>query len=167
VDSYEFFKIKSKPIAPFVISRLAHLEIALKLGTRSPFNDELKNKFLENNVDPKLYIKMFQEAFLIALSKLKKHIDYHPALPLFKAIQCFDPRYIRTHCNGINSYSEIEEFKRPEKKIVEEWEIYCSLKEEFENDELDLDNYWTNKTEMLPNLSKLALDYIWLPVSGL
>ena len=44
--------------------------------------------------------------------------------------------------------------------------IYCSLKEELEDDELDLNIYWENKIRSLPNLSKLALEYIWLPVSG-
>ncbi|GBC02652.1 hypothetical protein RclHR1_04730013 [Rhizophagus clarus] len=168
VDDYEYFRIKNKPIAPFVARRLARLEATLQYGcTHSPFNDELKIKFSASNIDPKLYIMIFQEAFQIALIKLKKHIDNHPTLPVFNAIQCFDPCYIRTHCNSIDSYSEIEEFRKPEKNIVKEWEIYCNLEEEFGNEELDLDNYWKNKAETLPYLSKLALDYIWLPVSGL
>jgi hypothetical protein len=40
------------------------------------------------------------------------------------------------------------------------------LEEEFENDEFDLNIYWKSKINSLPNLSKLALEYIWLPVSG-
>ncbi|EXX63193.1 CGG triplet repeat-binding protein 1 [Rhizophagus irregularis DAOM 181602=DAOM 197198] len=167
VDGYEYFKIKNKPIAPFVIRCLAYLEATLQLGSTYSVSDELKVKFIENNVEPKPYTKMFHEAFQIASNTLKGQIDNHLALPMFNAVQCFDPRFIRTHCYNINSYSEIEEFKNPENNILEEWEVYCSLEEEFGNDELDLDNYWKNKTEMLPNLSRLALDYIWLPVSGL
>lgn len=167
VDGYEFFRIKNKPIAPFVIGCLAYLEATLQFGSSYSVSDELKIKFTENNVDPKLYSKMFHEAFQIALNTLREQINNHLALPMFNAVQCFDPRYIRAHCNNINSYSEIEEFKNPEKNLVEEWEIYCSLEEKFGKDELDLDDYWKNKAVMLPNLSRLALDYIWLPVSGL
>ena len=44
--------------------------------------------------------------------------------------------------------------------------IYCGLNEDFSNTEnFDLDIYWKEKTRSLPNLSNLALDYIWLPVS--
>jgi len=31
---------------------------------------------------------------------------------------------------------------------------------------LDLNQYWQEKKRSLPNLSKIALVYIWLPVSG-
>ena len=41
----------------------------------------------------------------------------------------------------------------------------CELEEEFGNDEFDLNIYWKSKINSLPNLSKLALEYIWLPVS--
>jgi hypothetical protein len=146
-----------------------HLEAALQSGVIQPsFNNEMNTKFLEKCVDPTIYITMFQEAYQLALNKLKKHIDHHSALPLFKAIQCFDPRYIHAqqhHCN-ISLYLEIQEFKNPTDQIIQEWGIYCSLEEEFENDEFDLDKYWKSKTKSLSNLSKLALEYIWLPVSG-
>ena len=39
------------------------------------------------------------------------------------------------------------------------------MNELFEED-FDLNNYWQKKHEVLPNLSKLALIYIWLPISG-
>ena len=35
-----------------------------------------------------------------------------------------------------------------------------------EERELDLDKYWNEKSITLPNLSKIALIYIWLPVAG-
>ncbi|RIA80329.1 hypothetical protein C1645_838905 [Glomus cerebriforme] len=166
VDELEFFKTGNKPIAPYVIRRLEKLKTELLFYTiQPPFSNEMNTKFLENNIDPKIYIKMFQEAYQLALNKLKNYIN-HLALPLLNAIQCFDPRYVRTHCIDINSYSEIEEFKNPTNTIIQEWGFYCNLIEEFGNEELDLNIYWINKNEILPNLSKLALDYIWLPVSG-
>ena len=38
--------------------------------------------------------------------------------------------------------------------------------EVIEEGELDLDKYWNEKSITLPNLSKIALIYIWLPVAG-
>jgi hypothetical protein len=152
-----------------VTQRLIQLEAALQTGIiQPPFSDEMKIKFLERNVDLTVFTTMFQEAYQLAFNKFKKHIDYHSALPLFKAIQCFDPRYIRAQqCHyNISLYSEIQEFKKPTDQIIQEWGIYCSLEEELEDDEFDLNIYWENKIRSLPNLSKLALEYIWLPVSG-
>jgi hypothetical protein len=162
VDDLEFFKIRNKPIAPFVTQRLVHLEAALQSGViQPPFNDQMNAKFQEKNFDLSAYVAIFQEVYQLALNKLKKHIDHHSALPLFKAIQCFDPQYIHAqhyHYN-IDLYSEIQEFKKPMDQIMQECGIYCSLEEEFENDELDLDIYWKDKIRSLPNLSKLALEY--------
>ena len=128
----------------------------------------MNHKFIDNNVDPILYITMFHKAYQLALDKLKKHIDRHSTLSLFKAIQCFDPRFIQVqqYWQNINLYSEIQEFKSPSNQIIQEWGIYCGLEEEFIDEELDLDIYWKDKSQSLPNLSKLALEYIWLPVSG-
>ena len=36
----------------------------------------------------------------------------------------------------------------------------------FEEGDLDLNQYWQQKRNNLPNLSKIALIYIWLPISG-
>ena len=51
-------------------------------------------------------------------------------------------------------YSYIKEFVNPEDELINEWSIYCG------------DNYWTDKQQNLPLLSRIALGYIWLPVSG-
>ena len=32
---------------------------------------------------------------------------------------------------------------------------------------MDLDDYWKEKYTILPNLSKIALIYIWLPIAGI
>src|SRR5437763_1016934 len=36
-----------------------------------------------------------------------------------------------------------------------------------EDQEVNLDNYWKDLSKSLPTLSKIALIYIWLPVSGI
>ncbi|EXX62660.1 hypothetical protein RirG_159590 [Rhizophagus irregularis DAOM 197198w] len=65
----------------------------------------------------------------------------------------------------MGDYRIIEEFQFPMDILIQEWGIYCGLNEsveEFEN----LDVYWRGKSHLLPELSSLALRYIWLPVSG-
>ena len=51
----------------------------------------------------------------VALNKWNKHIQHHSALPLFRDIQCFDPRFIRVQTNrqDILSYTNIIEFQNP------------------------------------------------------
>jgi len=61
-------------------------------------------------------------------------------------------------------YRIIEEFQSPTDILIQEWAIYCGLNESAE-ELIDLDKYWQNKTGLLPELSTLALIYIWLPVS--
>ena len=64
------------------------------------------------------------------------------------------------------SYNLISEFQNPSNVIITEWSIYCGLVEIFEKGDLDLNQYWQEKKRSLPNLSKIALIYIWLSVSG-
>ena len=53
----------------------------------------------------------------------------------------------------------------PTDTLIQEWWIYCELNEP--NEEFkDLDIYWQGKSHLLPELSALALIYIWLPVFG-
>ena len=89
---------------------MIYLEVALQSDIiQPPFSNEMNTKFLENGVDSTIYIIMFQEAYQLTLNKLKKHIDHHSALPLFKAIQYFNPHYIHAqqhHCN-ISLYLKI------------------------------------------------------------
>ncbi|CAG8623099.1 31508_t:CDS:2, partial [Racocetra persica] len=49
--------------------------------------------------------------------------------------------------------------------LLNEWNIYCKLDEELDEN-INLDKYWKEKSDGLPSLSKIALFYIWLPVSG-
>jgi len=40
------------------------------------------------------------------------------------------------------------------------------LVEIFEEGDLNLNQYWQEKKRIFPNLSSIALVYIWLPISG-
>src|SRR6266496_5666425 len=109
---------------------------------------------------------ILNKQYQLALNKWNKHIQH--ALPLFRDIQCFDPRFIRTQINRQNiiSYVNIIEFQNPANVLLDEWSIYCRMEEIIEEGELDLDKYWNEKSITLPNLSKIALIYIWLSVAG-
>ncbi|RIA95426.1 hypothetical protein C1645_816656 [Glomus cerebriforme] len=129
-------------IALFVYSRIASLQAFLSSGRRNPLVSSEINQILdEENCNKELFVTLFSQAFLLAYEKCEKHIFHHPALSLFKTIRCFDPRFIQSNA------------------------IYCRLNEPIE-ELLDLKVYWQGKTHLLPELSAIALVYIWLPVSG-
>ena len=168
VNDLEFFKIRNKAIAPFVYSRIVSLQAFLSSGRRNPpISNEIEQTLEETNYEKGQFISLFSKAFASAYEKCEKHISQHPALPLFKAIQCFDPRFIQSNITNhrMVDYRIIEEFQSPTDILIQEWAIYCGLNESAE-ELIDLDKYWQNKTGLLPELSTLALIYIWLPVSG-
>ena len=66
---------------------------------------------------------------------------------------------------NLRQYSVIKEFDNLSDELLREWGIYCGLDNEFLG-EMDLDQYWINKSIQLPILSNIALDYIWLPISS-
>ena len=47
-----------------------------------------------NNQNYEYLTPIFSEAFRITLTKFEKYINSHSALPLFNAIQCFNPQFI-------------------------------------------------------------------------
>ena len=113
------------------------------------------------------YIAIFKVAFKLSLDKFKKHIKNHPAVPLFKAIRCFDPHYIQSNFNyhAFSTYFVIKEFNNYSDNLMNEWGIYCNLHENFDEN-FDLNNYWNEKINIFPTLSPIALKYVWLLVSG-
>ena len=62
-------------------------------------NNEVLGLINDCYLDLDFYIDIFKEAFKLSLEKFKKHIENHPAVPLFKAIRCFDPCYIQSNSN--------------------------------------------------------------------
>ena len=165
----EFFKIRKLAIAPFVTSRVEQTKAFLRNGANNPpFSTEMTQLLSHNHQNYEHLFPIFSEAFKIALTKFEKHVDSHSALPLFNAIQCFNPQFIQSSQSrhNLSNYNLISEFQNPSNVIITEWSIYCGLVEIFEEGNLDLNLYWQKKKDNLPNLSKLALIYIWLPVSG-
>ncbi|CAJ0636062.1 15955_t:CDS:1, partial [Entrophospora sp. SA101] len=110
------------------------------------------------NVSEESLIPTFSQAFNLAYNKLYKHVNRHSALPLFKEIQCFNPKFIRASSSQKNIllYSFIKEFINPEDELINEWSIYCG-DNEFLEENLDLNKYWNDKKQILPLLSRIAL----------
>ena len=168
VNDLEFFKVRNKAIAPFVYSRVMSLQAFLSSGRRNPpISNEMEQIFDGANYNKRPLIEIFSRAFVLAYEKYEKHISNHPALSLFKAIQCFDPRFIQSNTayHNMENYRIIKEFQFPTDTLIQEWAIYCEFNESIEEFK-DLDIYWRGKSSLLPELSSLALTYIWLPVSG-
>ena len=93
VNDLEFFKIRNKAIAPFVYSRIISLQAFLSSGRRNPpVSNEIEQILNEENYERRPFVELFSEAFALAYEKCEKHISNHPALSIFKAIQCFDPK---------------------------------------------------------------------------
>ena len=138
--------------------------------TNLSITEELSKLIQDYNFSLEAFKKnIFVEVFNIALKKFEKHINNHSSLELFKSIRCFDPKYIQaeTTRQNIYLYSKILEFKNPSNDLLNEWSVYCNLQNDFlEDQEMNLDSYWKDLSRSLPVLSKIALIYIWLPVSG-
>ncbi|CAJ0636060.1 15954_t:CDS:2, partial [Entrophospora sp. SA101] len=168
IQDLEFFKICDKAIAPYVFLCIENTKNLLRAGIENPpLNQSMIDLCRIQNVSEESLIPTFSQAFNLAYNKLYKHVNRHSALPLFKEIQCFDPKFIRASSSQKNIllYSFIKEFINPEDELINEWSIYCG-DNEFLEENLDLNKYWNDKKQILPLLSRIALEYIWLPVSG-
>ena len=119
----EFFKIRNKPLAASVANRIDQTQATLEYGANDPpISSEIIAKCNYHNINPSIYKPYFKEAYQLALDKWNKHIQHHLALPLFRDIQCFDPRFIHTQINRQNivSYTNIIEFQNPTSALIDE-----------------------------------------------
>src|ERR1044072_5806635 len=96
----EFFKIRNLAIAPYIISRIDQTRAFLQ-------NELIIHHLVWKCLNYYLKITMkimpiFSEAFTLALTKFEKHTNFHSALPLFRAIQCFNPQFIQASLNHHN-----------------------------------------------------------------
>ncbi|RGB43821.1 hypothetical protein C1646_661203 [Rhizophagus diaphanus] len=81
-----------------------------------PVSNEIEQIFNERNYDRESFISLFSKTFVLAYEKCEKHISSnHSALPLFRVIQCFDPRFIQSNTahHNMGDYRIIEEFQFP------------------------------------------------------
>ena len=120
-------------------------------------NSKLNNSNL-NIDDLKL---VFSEVFQLSLDKFNKHINFYSTFKLFEAIRYFDPQYIYSQQSRRNIILR-KSIPEPANPNDTTWMgIYSNLDWSFEDD-LDLNLFWREALKALPNLSKIALDYIAL-----
>ncbi|GES82252.1 hypothetical protein GLOIN_2v1776946 [Rhizophagus clarus] len=103
----------------------------LSSGRRNPpISNEIENILEETNYRDQ-FVSLFSKSFASAYEKCEKHLSQHPALLLFKAIQCFNPRFIQSNATNHNmaDYGIIEKFYSPTDNLIQEWAIYCGLNE--------------------------------------
>ena len=107
--------------------------------------DEMITYINQNQLNVDNFKNIFKQAFNLAYTKFTKHISQHNALPLFKSIQCFNPKFTRDS-NSLD-YSKIFEFKNPSNQLINEWNTYCQMEEDLQI-ELNLDQYWKDKSQI-------------------
>jgi len=170
VQDTDFFQKQNKPIFPFVERRLNHLSAFLESNCNSQdFGLDLDATITSHYLNPSNFYPIFRAAFVVAFNKFNAHIPSHPARSLFQATQIFDPKYILLgplERKNLCQYSVIKELAHPSDELLCEWSIYCGMQLENLVGEINLEEYWMDLEDKLPILSKVALDYIWLPISS-
>lgn len=170
----DFFQQQNKPIFPFIEGRLEQLSSFIEGNIIAQnFGVDLDNLIAQLHFNLENFYNIFRSAFVVAYNKYAAHIPQHPARPLFRACRIFDPLYIKignqindTSRRDIRQYSAIIELKNPPHELLHEWTIYCGSTNELINNIDNLHDYWIGMQSTLPNLSKIALNYIWLPASS-
>lgn len=170
VQDLDFFQTQNKPIFPYVESRLANLTAYIQNNRNADFfGSKLEEQITSLGFNPNDFYPIFQNAFEVAYTKFSAHIPQHPGRAIFKACQIFNPFLFlisNTLRKDIRHYDTIIEFQNPSNKLIIEWGIYCNLEYHVPLEEIDLNEYWLGLIQQLPLLSKIALDYIWLPISS-
>ena len=170
VQDTDFFQKQNKPIFPFVERRLNHLSAFLESNCNSQdFGLDLDATITSHYLNPSNFYPIFRAAFVVAFNKFNAHIPSHPARSLFQATQIFDPKYILLgplERKNLRQYSVIKELAHPSDELLCEWSIYCGMQLENLVGKINLEEYWMDLEDKLPILSKVALDYIWLPISS-
>ncbi|GES92705.1 transcription factor E2F6 isoform X2 [Rhizophagus clarus] len=150
--------------------RLNHLSAFLESNCNSQdFGSDLDTTITLHYFNLLDFYPIFHSAFEAAFNKFNVYIFSHPTCLLFWTTQIFDLKYILLgplEGKNLHQYSTIRELANLSDKLLCEWSIYCKLQLENSVREINLEEYWMNLGDKLPILSKIALDYIWLPVSS-
>ena len=114
--------------------------------------------------------KNFQKIFWNALQKCEKHLNSNPAKDLYKSIQALDPQQAPSCPDDYHAICRhIPLLKADDIEVIREWHTYQRNVRSASNmgdDPLNLSEYWSGQVKFLPRLAKIALLYIWTPVSS-
>ena len=159
---------KETPLACTVYNLLEDLRAYLKTSSmKTSFGTETDRLLAKLPVQEKRKkIKSFQEVFSLSLRKLESHLDSHPAYSYYKAARLFDPRQLPIITHDIGDYCAIKAFENPSPVLLEEFLIYCQSPIDSLPNPLVLSGFWDSMQDRLLNLSSIARDAMWMPVSS-
>ena len=102
------------------------------------------------------------------MAKLEGHLDNHPAWLFYKAVRVFDPRQVTLlpTRNIANYQVAIKALREPTPTLIDEWEIYTHIPVSEIDINLSIADYWEAVAQRFPDLSKVATDCMWMPVSS-
>ena len=159
---------KETPLACTVYNLLEDLRAYLKTSSmKTSFGTETDRLLAKLPVQEKRKkIKSFQEVFSLSLRKLESHLDIHPAYSYYKAARLFDPRQLPIITHDIGDYCAIKAFENPSPVLLEEFLIYCQSPIDSLPNPLVLSGFWDSMQDRFLNLSSIARDAMWMPVSS-
>ena len=112
-------------------------------------------------------VKEFQTVFRLSYKKLAGHLASLLAYHHYQAIRVFDPRQLPTFGHDIGDYGKLlKQLADPSSELLEEWLIYTRYIEETIGSLNVLQDFWDNMSGRLPLLNKIAVNYIWMPVTS-
>ena len=171
IAAIEFFEISNKPIAHRVYNMITDFSAVLENGTTNVIylkrTDALLNSCTFTNTEVAAVLELFMGGFRLAHRKFCKHIENQKtAVEMFKSIRIFDPTQRPTLPRDITQYSNLKGFSSAGTQLLDEWAIYWGINEIFDMNSFDIVSFWISRGESMPILSKLALNYIWVPASA-
>ena len=103
--------------------------------------------------------KTFKKVFKAAADKINKHLDQHPAMPFYKAA-----RILQHGSISLN----IDEHIIPglTTEALQEWLMYTNLNQSEIPNPLDLAHFWESMSHRYPDLARIDMDAMWMPVSS-
>lgn len=165
----KIFEGTHSPVAVSAFNLMEELSAYLMSGTAkvSGFGTAT-DEFLDEMTHAKKMsaITDFHDAFLSAFQKFSKHWDAHQARKLYQEICIFDPRQAPSLPSSLESYS-MPILAEPSAELREEWPIYINLtKNEPLPDPFDLADFWKGLGVRLPQMTTVASQYLYFPVSS-
>lgn len=158
------------PLAASVFNTMENLTLYLTAGTtKNEFGAETDRLLATFDLEKRRkMVKTFQAVFQAGLTKLSGHVQNHPALQYYKAARIFDPRQLAMlPTRKITDYGAVHQLNAPTPALLEEWEMYSNLPAgDIPAEPVNLVLFWESMKCRFPNLSKIAADSLWMPVSS-
>jgi hypothetical protein len=168
ITTMKIFEGTHEPVAVKAYNVLEDISCYLKTASTKTSFGEITDSHLSKLSKPeaKKVTASLRKVAAKSLEKFEKHYDKHPCIEYYKAVRVFDPKQLPTLGHSLNDYSELPFLKTPSGATKAEWDIYTSMEHSYLPEVKDLGSYWSSMSSRFPNLSKSALEAIWMPVSS-